>query len=276
MILVTGATGNIGSALVSTLLGSGERVRARARDAARARAKLPTTVDVIAADAPLATALAGCDRAFFLDHAGPKLADAGAEFATAARDAGVRHVVVVSSGTIDMQPPTQIGTWHLALEHAFAPVASTFLRPDTFASNALRWAATVRDKAMVFSIAADSRSVPIDPADIAAVAHAALVQPFHAGKTYTLSGPHVMSVREQVAALAELVGKPIQLVEVPRERAIAGMVGAGMAKEMAEAVLELMGHEPRPTTTVHDVTGKPPRTFAQWAADHQRGVRMMR
>jgi uncharacterized protein YbjT (DUF2867 family) len=269
MILVTGATGNIGSALVATLLAAGERVRVRARDAARARAKLPTTVDIVTADAPLATALAGCDRAFFLDHAGPTLAAAGAEFAAAARDAGVRHAVVVSSGTIDMRPPTQIGTWHQALEHAFAPVASTFLRPDNFASNALRWAATVRERAMVFSIAADSRSVPIDPVDIAAVAHAALVQPGHAGKTYTLSGPHVMSVREQVAALAEVVGKPLQLVEVPRERAIAGMVGSGLTKEMAEAVLELHDHEPRPTTTVHDVTGKPPRTFAQWAAEHR-------
>jgi uncharacterized protein YbjT (DUF2867 family) len=271
MILVTGATGNIGGPLVTQLLGSGERVRVRARDVARARARLPTTVDIVGADTPLVTALAGCDRAFFLDHAGPGLADAGAVFAAAARDAGVRHVVVVSSGTIEMQPPTRIGTWHLALEHAFAGMACTFLRPDNFASNAQRWATMIRERGMVFLPNPDGRSVPIDPADIAAVAHAALVEPGHAGKTYTLSGPQVMTARDQVAALAEVLGKPVQLVAVPVERARAGMIGAGMSAEMADAVLELIGHEPRPTTTVREVTGREPRTFAAWAAEHRAG-----
>jgi uncharacterized protein YbjT (DUF2867 family) len=269
MILVTGATGNIGGPLVTQLLGSGERIRVRARDVARARARLPSTVDIVGTDAPIAAALAGCDRAFFLDHPGPELADAAAAFAAAARAAGVRNVVVVSSGTIEMTPQPRLGAWHLALEHAFAGVPCTFLRPDNFASNALRWAPTIRDRGMVFATQADSRSVPIDPADIAAVAHAALVQPGHAGKTYTLSGPQVMTAREQVAALAEVLGKPVQLVEVPADRARAGMIGSGMPAEMADAVLELIGHEPRPTTTVRDVTGRTTRTFAAWAAEHR-------
>ena len=269
MLLITGATGNIGGPLVTQLLGSGEQVRVRAHDVARARTRLPTDVDVVGADVPLATALAGCDRAFFLDHAGPGLAAAGLAFATAARDAGVRHVVVVSSGTIEMQPPTAIGRWHLALEHAFDGVACTFLRPDNFASNALRWATTIRERGMVFAAKPDGHSVPIDPADIAAVAHTALVQPGHAGKTYTLSGPQVMTAREQVAALAEVLGKAVQLVEVPNDRARTGMMGAGMSAEMADAILELLGHAPRPTTTVRDVTGREPRTFAVWAAEHR-------
>jgi uncharacterized protein YbjT (DUF2867 family) len=269
MILVTGATGNIGGALVTQLLASNERIRVRARDVARAKTQLPASVDVVAADRPLADALAGCDRAFFLDRAEPGLAAAGAAFAAAARGAGVGHVVVVSSGTIAMQPPTAIGRWHLALEQAFAPVPCTFLRPDNFASNALRWATTIRERGTVFAAMADSRSVPIDPSDIAAVAHVALVTPGHAGKTYTLSGPQVMTAREQVSALAEVLGKPVQLVEVPRDRARAGMIGAGMTAELADAVLELLGHEPRPTTTVRDVTGREPRTFAQWATEHR-------
>ena len=192
-------------------------------------------------------------------------------FASAARDAKVRHVVAISSGTIEMTPPVALGAWHAAMESAItaAGLATTFLRPDNFASNSLRWAPTIRGKSMVFAPFADSQSVPIDPHDIAAVAHAALTRPGHEGKTYTLSGPAVMSTRDQVAVIAAELGRPLRVVEVPVAQARDGMLGSGMPAVLADAILELSGHTPRPTMTVETITGRPPRTYATWVAEHR-------
>jgi len=274
-ILVTGGTGNIGAALVRMLVASGHGVHVITRDHARARAALGEAVELVEADltqpASLASAFAGVERALFLGGAGPNLATVAGAFASAARNAGVRHVVAISSGTIEMTPPVVVGAWHAALEAAITAtgLATTFLRPDNFASNSLRWSPTIRAKSMVFAPIADGQSVPIDPDDIAAVAHAALTRPGHEGRTYVLSGPAVMSTRDQVAAIAAELGRPIRVVDVPIEQARDGMIGSGMPAMLADAILELLGHTPRPTTTVEAITGRPPRTYAAWVAEHR-------
>jgi uncharacterized protein YbjT (DUF2867 family) len=270
MIVVTGATGNIGLPLVHMLRAGGHAMRVIARDAARATKLLGPDVPI--ADATSPDALAGATKAFFLGHAGPGLGDEAGAFAERARTAGVEHVVAISSGTIAMQPPTTIGRWHAELEARVRAtgIAWTFVRPGNFASNALRWAGTIRGKSTVFAAKPDGASAPIDPYDIAAVAYAALVQDGHAGKTYTVQGPEQMTARDQVAAIAEAIGRPLNVVEVPPEQARAGMIGAGLPAEMADAIVELLGRsEPALTTTVRDVTGREPRTFATWVAEHR-------
>jgi uncharacterized protein YbjT (DUF2867 family) len=149
-------------------------------------------------------------------------------------------------------------------------VACTFLRPGNFASNALRWAPTIRAKSTVFAPKPDSPSIPVDPYDIAAVAFASLVNDGHAGKIYSVQGPTVMTARTQAAIIADAIGKPIHVVEVSAEQALAGMTRAGLALEMAKAVVELIGHShPKQSSAVLDVTGTVPRTFAAWVAEHR-------
>jgi uncharacterized protein YbjT (DUF2867 family) len=270
MILVTGATGNIGGPLVQMLLASKQQVRVLTRDRARVTA---SGVEIVVGDleqpATLAPALAGVERAFFVFHAGPQLAARAGEFAQAARAAGVKHVVAVSSGTIEMTPLPLIGRWHAELEEAFAGLATTFLRPDNFASNALRWAPFIKQGSMVFAPYADGQSTPIDPYDIAAVAHVALTAPGHEGKVYTLSGPAVMTTREQVGVIAAELGREIKVVDASPDQARAGMVRSGMPEQMASAILELLNRTPRPTKTVREVTGVEPRSFATWVHDHR-------
>jgi uncharacterized protein YbjT (DUF2867 family) len=274
-ILVTGGTGGIGVPLVKMLVAAQARVRVLTRDRARAQSVLGDGVEFVEGDLgkpdTLAPALAGCERVFFLGAAGPTLAVDAAAFAKAAKAAGVRHVVAISSGTIEMTPKVALGTWHAAMEAAFtgAGLATTFLRPDNFASNALRWAGLIRGKGMVFSSAADSQSVPIDPFDIAAVASVALTAPGHEGKVYVLSGPSVVSMREQVAIIGRELGRSLNVVEIPPEKARAGMVDNGVPPAMADAILELMGHSPRPSTAVRDVTGREPRAFAEWVHENR-------
>jgi uncharacterized protein YbjT (DUF2867 family) len=247
------------------LRSAGQHVRVLARDPARATKLLGH--DVVVAEATSPDAFAGVTKAFLLEHAGPELGAKAGAFAAAAKAAGVQHVVAISSGTIDMRPEPMIGAWHLGLERAIEAtgVAWTFLRPGNFASNALRWAPTIRSMGKVFAAKPDGASAPIDPYDIAAVACAALVGTGHEGKTYSIMGPAAMSAREQVAVIAAELGKPIELVEASVEQARAGMMKSGMSEQMANSIVELLGRsDPQLTTTVLDVTGKPPRTFAQW------------
>ena len=267
MIVVTGATGNIGLPLVQMLRSESHAMRVIARDPARATKLLGPDVPIVDAASP--DALAGASKAFLLGHAGPELGRQAGAFAERARAAGVEHVVAISSGTIAMDPPTTIGRWHAELEADVRAtgIAWTFVRPGNFASNALRWAGTIRGKSTVFAAKPDGASAPIDPYDIAAVAFAALVNDGHAGKTYAVMGPARMTAREQVAVIAEVIGRPLSLVEVSPEQARAGMIGAGMPVQMADSIVELLGRsDPKLTTTVKDVTGREPRTFATWVA----------
>src|SRR4051794_36146992 len=230
MILVTGATGSIGSELVQLLSARGHHLRALARNPARAETLRPG-VEVAHGDLALPEslpgALAGVEKLFAMFHAHdiPALAPSLFE---AARRAGVRHVVFLSSATIHIQPPTQIGRWHLAGEDALkaSGMAFTMLRPGNFNTNSLRWAGSIRAQGKVFVPYAESPSTPIDQRDIAAVAAAALTTSGHEGKTYVLSGPEVLTPRRQVEIIAATIGRPLELVEVGEAGARAGMVNA--------------------------------------------------
>jgi uncharacterized protein YbjT (DUF2867 family) len=140
-------------------------------------------------------------------------------------------------------------------------------------ANSLRWAGSIRGQASVFAPNGDGRSAPIDPKDIAAVAFVALTRAGHQGKTYPITGSELLSAREQVECIAKALGKPVRFVEVPEAGARAGMLKSGMPELMVDAVLELIragaqGTHPFKTTVVRDVTGREPRTFADWVGDN--------
>jgi uncharacterized protein YbjT (DUF2867 family) len=284
MILVTGATGNVGSALTRMLVDAGHAVRALTRDTEKAKGVLGSGVALVEGDLgrpeTLPRALDGVERAFFLTHAGSQLAETGALFAKAAKRAGVRHLVVLSSSTVTIEPPVVIGRWHLALEESVKAtgIAWTMLRPGNFASNTLRWAPTIKAQGVVFGPHPDATSAPIDPRDIAAVAFAALTGAGHEGKAYLLTGSEASTAREHVEKIGAALGKPVRFVQVPEERARAAMVGAGMPEFMADAILELTRPGPRTghpvkTTTVRDVTGREARTFDDWVRDNVAAFR---
>ena len=277
MVVVTGATGNIGAEVVRLLLQAELEVRVLVRDPEKVRA-LAGRVEVVQADLlkpeTLPAAFAGAQKAFILIASiGDIPAVAGAIFQAAER-AGVRHVVFLSSGTIEYQPPVVIGQWHLEGERLLkaTSMAWTMLRPGNFASNTLRWAGPIKAQGTVFTAYAEHRSAVIDPRDIAAVAAKALSSAGHERRTYVLTGPAMLSAVEQVHILAETLGKPIRVQEVPEAGARAAMLKAGMSAALADAVLELTrpGHTlTHPvTTSVAEITGSPARPFSAWARDH--------
>ncbi|MFF4290358.1 SDR family oxidoreductase [Streptomyces sp. NPDC001633] len=269
MIVITGATGNIGRALVGRLVTAGQPVRAVSRDPERAA--LPSGVEVM----PLASdgLFEGASKLFLHVQA---TGDGIATVLDRARAAGVRHVVLLSSGIIqegaDETNPIHAG--HAAAEqlvHA-SGLEWTFLRPTVFSANALQWAPQIRVGDIVRGPFADAASAPIHEDDIAAVAERALLDTGHHGAVHRLTGPEATTTAGQVATLGRVLGLNLRYVEMPAEEAEAALA-AHMPQQVARGVLKsfavMVGSEPEITATVQNVTGHPARTFTAWAEDHR-------
>ncbi|MEU3572865.1 NAD(P)H-binding protein [Kitasatospora sp. NPDC036755] len=277
MILVTGATGNIGRALLDELRACGAGpVRGLTRSAAGAR--FPDGVEAregdLADPAALEPALAGARSLFLVSRIGPD-----AEVLDAARRAGVEHVVMVSSITVRTHPHLGPARENAAVERLLqdSGMAWTILRPTQFASNTLWWAASIREGGTVRVPYADTGLPTIDPADIAAVARVALTEPGHRGRAYDLTGPERITPRQQVAALAAALGREVPFAEIGREEAHR-QLSAVLGAEAADAVLDVTGGDVndelrRVRDTVATVTGAPARPFHRWVAEHLAAFR---
>lgn len=277
VILVTGATGNIGSALLKELHARGVGpLRGLTRDAARA--VFPQGVEAVEGDfaepASLKPALEGVRSLFLVSRLG-----SDADILEAARQAGVEHVVLVSSITVQTHPHLGPADENLAVEQLLKEtgMAWTILRPTQFASNALMWAASIRGRKTVRAPYAETALPTIHPADIASVARVALTEPGHHGRTYALTGPEPITARQQVEAIAAVLGREVPFAEISRRQAHAQMV-AVFGVEAADAVLDVTGGDVNPELlmvrdTVSQVTGTPARPFRQWASENADAFR---
>ncbi|WP_019927041.1 NAD(P)H-binding protein [Nocardia sp. BMG111209] len=276
MILVTGATGTIGSELVRQLAESGERVRALTRNPAAAT--VPDGVEVVGGDYAdpdaLSAAMAGAEAAFLVGVFGPHT-DADTALVAAAQAAGVRRAVKLSAiGTGDPELGW-IGTWHRTGELALqdSGLAWTVLRPSAFATNSLAWADDIRHGKPVPSRTGRGAQGVIDPQDVAAVAVRALVSDAHAGRTYTLTGPAALSEYDQAAILGAALGRPVEVVDLSEAEIRARMSAAGMPDDYIDGAQQggafiRSGRNATLTDDVREVLGRSPRSYAEWVADH--------
>ena len=290
MLLVTGATGNVGRELVRALDAEGAEVRILVRDPARAAA-LPARAERAVGDlddpATLAPAFAGVDGLFLLT---PGIGTAHTAHAVAAaRRAGVRHIVHLSSSNVLGDPMPAMGRWHHEREEIVRAcgIPATILRPGGFTTNALEWAPTIREQGYVLDPVGPGRHAPIDPADIAAVAALVLTgtgdlggdaghggghRGGHAGREYVLTGDEALTVTEQVRIIAGALGRPIEVrpAATPAE-AVRSRFPAGAPQALADAITEAFTLMRADTTglrtdTVERLLGRRPRSFADWCA----------
>ncbi|GAA4196125.1 NAD(P)H-binding protein [Streptosporangium oxazolinicum] len=264
--LVTGATGRAGRHVVDHLLRTGRRVRALTRDPARA--DLPESVEVVRGDltdpGTLGPAFEGVEGVHLLTVGGDDYATlrTGPELAALAEKAGVRRVALLWNG--------QVGP----VEEAFAAsdLEWTSLRPVDFMSNTLAWAPAIRAEGEVREPFADVPGGVVDEADVGAVSAAVLVRGGHAGRTYVLTGPQVLSRRRRLAAIAEATGRPLRLVELTEQEARRGWREAGHAEELVELLASWQGNPPPESISispaVREITGREPRSFEEWAVAH--------
>jgi uncharacterized protein YbjT (DUF2867 family) len=275
MILVTGATGTVGGELVARLAAAGQPVRAMTRrpDSATLPAGATAVYGDAADPASLTAAFDGADRAFLMSAQQPgSVGEPTHDLALveAARRAGVRHVVklsVYSGGAGD----GTLAAWHGAAEAAVigSGLEWTLLRPGRFMTNALGWAPMIRRGDDIPVPFATFPAASIDPADIAAVAAAALTGDRHYGTAYRMTGPEILTPAEELAILGAELGRSLRAVEPPADAVRAGMVRSGMAEAVVDEILARMkdgAAEAEVLPTVAQVLGRPPASFAQWAA----------
>lgn len=277
MILVTGATGTVGSQVLAALLPEhAGGVRALTRNAA---ARFPTGVEPVVADltsGDLSPALDGVEAVFLLTD-GLRIAEHDARLASAAAAAGVRRIVKLSALSVGHEEASDpITVLHREGERAVraSGVGWTFLRPTGFMSNALNWAPTVAGQDLVEAPFAHGRTAVVDPADIAAVAACCLTEDGHDQRTYELTGPEPLSPAGQTAILGDVLGRPLAYREAEPAATLTSMVSFGMPPELAYAVLELLrsGQEPFNSVVSSDIPtllGRPARRFAEWAHAHR-------
>ncbi|ARF81313.1 NAD(P)H-binding protein [Kitasatospora aureofaciens] len=271
MIVVTGATGNIGRPLTRALAEAGREVVAVSRH----RAAVPDGVRHVVADlarpGELTAVLPGAE-ALFLLLSGDLHAQAArpADLIGEAVAAGVRRVVLLSTQGVVTRPfgPTRIAMRGLEDVLRDSGLEWAILRPGGFASNALWWAESVRAQRLVAAPFGDVGVPVIDPADIAEVAAAALLDDRHIGGEYELTGPEVVTPRQQTEALAAALGSPVRFHELTRDEARAAM-SRSMPAELADDTLDILGSpspaELRVSPDVERVLGRAPRPFADWA-----------
>jgi uncharacterized protein YbjT (DUF2867 family) len=273
MILITGATGNVGREVVARLRSEGHAVRAVSRRPGRAR--LPADVEVVAGDlddpASVRPALEGATAVFLMGR--NNLAEQAAGLLAGLPDPEI-PVVLLSSASVEVETPEAVARWrlgtrrHVLAEQAVRRYAKhwTFLRPGAFSSNAaLKWSASIRERGVAELMFADEPEAPIDPLDIAEVAVRVLTESGHSGHAYTLTGPESLLQAEQVRVIGEVTGRDIAVEVVPpdvqRER-LRGMV----PPEDLDVAMR-RGRMPweEPTPAVARLLGRPARTFREWA-----------
>lgn len=273
MYLVTGATGNVGSALVRALLDAGAPVRALVRDAER---ELPADVERAVGDLnrpeSLTAALEGTRGMFLL----PGYQDMPGVLA-AARRAGVECVVLLSGGAAtasDVDNP--ISQYMIRSEQAVRAlgalgIAWTIVRPYEFMSNTLRWADQMRAGDSITAPFADVSVAVLDPYDIAAVAANALLSEGHDRQVYRLSGPESLLPADRVQILAAVLGRDLRFEAQSNDDAKAEMA-ASMPADYADALYSFyvdgIIDESAVLPTVKEVTGREPGTFEHWVDAH--------
>ncbi|WP_030723742.1 SDR family oxidoreductase [Streptomyces sp. NRRL S-237] len=272
MIVVTGATGNVGRPLTRALAEAGERVTAVSRH----RAELPDGVRHLSADlaepAGLTAALVGAKALFLLLSGDLHTPEARpADIIDLAASCGVRRVVLLSSQGVATRPlgPSRVAM--RAVEDALRDSGMDWavLRPGGFASNAFAWAESVRTRGTVAAPFGDVGVPVVDPADIAEVAAACLLDDQHTGRVYELTGPEVITPRQQAAAIAAALDSPVRFHELTRDEARAGMtrfVGIELADDTLDIISAPNPAELRISPDVERVVGRGPHSFHDWVA----------
>lgn len=262
MIVVTGATGNVGRPLVSALADAGEEVVAVSRHTADLGVR---HVRADLTDPPsLAPALEGASAVFLLTSGEFHATGDLGKVVDVVRDNGVGRVVLLSSQGVGS------GRHSPALEEAVreSGLDWTILRAGGFHSNALQWAASVRATRTVAAPFPDVALPTVDPLDLAAVAATVLRTPGHGGQVYELTGPAPITPREQAAAIGDALGEPVRFVELTRAEAKAGLL-AFMPEPVAEATLGALGSpepvERRVSGEIPRLVGRSAQDFGEWA-----------
>jgi uncharacterized protein YbjT (DUF2867 family) len=283
MILVTGASGNMGKAVLQEVAKSGAKHRAMYRSAAEAQ-KAPPGTETVTADfakkETLGTALRDVRAVYLVCSPIPELAQLESNMIDACVEAGVKHVVqnsALGAGDYDKSFPS----WHRQVEDKLkgTRLSYTILRPNSFHQNVLAFfAPSIRAEGVFYSSMQDARNSFIDVRDIAAIAARVLADGEHSGKIYELNGPEAINYTELAAKITEVAGREVQYADIPMEAQRKAMQGQNMPEWLITALLDLQqyylnGKGGETDGLAQKLLGRPPITMEQFLTENADELR---
>ncbi|MDF2260462.1 NAD(P)H-binding protein [Streptantibioticus ferralitis] len=278
MILVTGATGNVGRPLIDLLAISGAGIRAVTRNPQAAA--LPAGVELVEGDPSrpdtIAPLLQGVTSVFLNPRAVGQAAD---DLLTLARKREVRRIMTLSATNVDddpaLQPSRAGGVFNKEVEDAVTGSGLEWvsLRSTLFATNSIGlWSAQIRAGDIVRGPYAKAMGAPIHERDLAALGARALLTDDLVGRRLQLTGPQSLDQEEMVTTIGDAIGRPLRYEEIPPEVSRRGMVNRGFSQPFADAYLSMqasaVGKPAFTTSEVEQILGRRALTYAQWATDH--------
>ena len=280
-ILITGATGDVGSRVVNRLLQRDVPPRIFVRDRNRARAIFGDRVEIFTGDlaepSSLAPALEGIE-ALYLVNIGPEIPQRDEAAAHLAKAAGVKRLVKLSS--MDVQHGLAIGAWHELGEAAIRTVGIpfTFVQPTGFLSNLLAWAHSIKSEGIVRSSTVDGRRAFIHSEDIAAVSVEALISDRYVGDSLPITGPRALTLGEATTAIGTAIGRDLKYQPISDEEAGQRYSRFSGSLEETEAHVALWkaireGRLAAVTDGVERVLGRKPIALEQWAVENADAFR---
>ncbi len=283
MILLTGATGLVGRDIVRLLSQRGYAARALVRNPQKAR-DLPGITWVagdLAKPETLPAAFKGTKTLFLVSSIGEDTVALQHNAIEAARNAGITHIVKLSAFGASGHSKAPICLWHYQIEKEMQESGMdwTILRPHHFMQNLLTQTQYIINDGVVYSASGDGKIPYIDARDIAAVAAVTLTQPGHRGKKYVITGSEALSYRQATEIISKTIGRPLRFVDESPEDARARRNREGYPPAIAESAVAISAYQRAGgktvtiTSVVADLTGRPPRTFAEFARDHAAAFR---
>lgn len=278
MILIIGATGNVGAAVVQDLRARGVPARAFVRDRLRASARLGRDVELAVGDLDdpesVREAISDVSAVFLASADGPAKVEQETGVIDAAAKAGVRRIVKCSTIGAEPGSPLPMFDWHGQIEERLraSGVPAVVLRAGFYMSNLFASIEQIRHEGTLAAPVNGARIAMIDPRDVGSVAAAALTDDRHDGQSYELTGPEAVTYGQIAEELSAALARPIRFVDVPEDAARQAMLAAGLpdwlVRHLVGAYRLMRAGSLEPTTgALAAVLGREPRGFAQFARD---------
>ncbi|HVH70111.1 MAG TPA: SDR family oxidoreductase [Candidatus Dormibacteraeota bacterium] len=281
MILITGASGHMGKAVLNEVVQlaaqTGEEYRAMYRSvaqAAKAPVETPTVIADFAKKDTLPTALHNVTSVYLVCSPVPQLIELEWNMIDACVAAGVSHIVLHSAlGAREYRK--SFPSWHRTVEDKLksTKISFTILRPNSFHQNVLTYfAPSIRSQGVFRASMGNALVSFIDARDIAVIAAKSLSGGEHSGKTYELNGPEALSYSDLAAKISQHSGHSVQYVNIPLEEQRKAMLESGLPEWQADALLDLQsyyvkGKGNKVDNLLEQLLGRPPITMDQFLAE---------
>ncbi len=282
-ILVTGATGTVGSQVVKQLTAIGADVRSAVRSTSKAAGM--NKVSLVEFDlnkpATVQVAFEGIDKVFLATPLVSNMIELDAMTIEAAKKAGVKHIVRLSVMGADAEQEFPLGNLHRQVEKLIeaSGISYTFLRPNSFFQNYITFTgSTIKSQNSFYLPLGDGKVSFVDVRDVAALAAVELTQSDDENKAYEVTGSEAISNHQIASMLSKVLGKPISYISISEDTARQSMKSAGMPEPEIELVLGLYaeqkaGNYSTISPAVEQITGKKPISFEQFANDYTEAFR---